>query len=111
MNAKYSPPPPGVQPPSRWSTDEGLEELLGPGTRSIESETRTALQYYRSVDHAVSVFLTFFGPTIRTSETLDADTKRGLLDDLRDVFERYNRSEDGTAVIENRYRLTVATCA
>jgi ubiquinone/menaquinone biosynthesis C-methylase UbiE len=111
VNAKYSPPPPGVDPPLRWGTDEGLEELLGEGTRSIESEERTALQYYRSVDHAVSVFLTFFGPAIRTSRRLEDETRGALVDDLRGVFERYNRATDGTAVVENTYRLTVATCA
>jgi SAM-dependent methyltransferase len=111
VNARYMPPPPGVKPPARWGTDEGLEELLGSGTRSIESEERTALQYYRSVDHAANVFLTYFGPTIRASEALESGTRERLLDDLKGVFEKYNRAEDGTAVIENRYRLTVATCA
>lgn len=111
VNARYSPPPPGIKPPLRWGTDQGLGELLGPGVRSIENEERTALQYYRSVDHAVSVFLTFFGPTVRTSAALKEGSRNRLLDDLRGVFEKYNRAKDGTAVIENRYRLTVATCA
>jgi ubiquinone/menaquinone biosynthesis C-methylase UbiE len=112
VNAAYSPPPPpGVKPPLRWGTDEGLDELLGSGIRSIENEERTALQYYRSVDHAVSVFLTFFGPVIRASRTLEDESRERLIGDLRGVFEKYNRATDGTAVIENRYRLTVATCA
>lgn len=111
VNAKYSSPPQGVKPPLRWGTDEGLNELLGSGTRSIKNEERTALQYYRSVDHAVSVFLGFFGPTIRASEALEETTREQLIADLRNVFNKYNRAKDGTAVIENRYRLTVATCA
>jgi hypothetical protein len=37
-------------------------------------------------------------------------TKEALVDDLRAVFERYNRAAEGTAVIEHRFRLTVATC-
>lgn len=111
VNARYSPPPPGVNPPLRWGTDEGLEELLGEGTRSIRNEERVALQYYRSVEHAVSVFLTFFGPAIRASERVDRATRQELVADLQSVFERHNRATDGTAVIENRYRLTVATCS
>ena len=111
VNARYAPPPPGVNPPLRWGTDQGLEELLGHGVTSIENEERIALQYYRSVDHAVSVFLTFFGPAIRASEGADEATREELIRDLRGVFERYNRATDGTAVVENRYRLTVATCA
>jgi SAM-dependent methyltransferase len=110
VNANYAPPPPGVHSPLRWGTDEGLEELLGPGVRSIENEERIALQYYRSLDHAVDVFTTFFGPTMRAGEQLDEDSKERLRDDVGSVFAKYNRATDGTAVIENRYRMTIATC-
>lgn len=103
-NAKYFSPPPEVDPPLRWGTDSGLFELFGDGLRSINSEKRTALQYYRSVDHAVDLFLTYFGPAIRASEKGD---RQGLRDDLTAVFNRYNRATDGTAVIENSYYLTV----
>ncbi len=111
LNAKYAPPPPGVKPPLRWGTDEGLEELLGSGVQSMWSEERTALQYYRSLDHAVDVFTNYFGPTVRAAESLDADAGEDLREDLKSVFARYNRATDGTAVIENQYRLTVATRA
>lgn len=104
-NAKYAPPPPGVQPPLRWGTDPGLLDLLGADTSSIDSEKRTALQYYRSVDHAVDLFLTYFGPAIRASEK---GGEEHLRNDLRAVFDRHNRATDGTAVIENTYLLTVA---
>jgi SAM-dependent methyltransferase len=107
-NARYIPPPPGIHPPLRWGTDQGLHALLGPGTHSIHSEKRKALQYYRSVDHAVELFLTDFGPAVRASQ---ADEHQQLRDDLRSVFQRYNRATDGTAMIENTYRLTVAVRA
>lgn len=107
-NARYLPPPPGVKPPSRWGTDSGLVDLLGEGTHSLKSEKRTALQYYRSVDHAVELFLAYFGPAIRASKKGDEE---GLRDDLTTVFNRYNRATDGTAVIENNYLLTVAVRA
>lgn len=108
VNARYAPPPPGTKPPSRWGTDTGLHELLGAGTRSISSEKRTALQYYRSVDHAADVFLTYFGPAIRASE---GGAKERLRQELEEVFSRYNRATDGSAVIENTYLLTVAVRA
>jgi SAM-dependent methyltransferase len=111
INARYAPPPPGLQSPLRWSTDEGLEALLGAGTTSIRSEERVSVQYYRSVDHAVQVFLTCFGPAVRTAGRLDGEGREGLVAELRDLFARYNRATDGTAAVENRYRLTVATVA
>lgn len=65
----------------------------------------TALQYYKTVDHAVELFLTYFGPAIRASEK---GGEASLRDDLTAVFNRHNRATDDTAVIENTYLLTVA---
>ncbi|MEX0646886.1 MAG: class I SAM-dependent methyltransferase, partial [Balneolaceae bacterium] len=52
-HAKYNPPPSGIDSPLRWGTVEGLNELLGAGCSPIKSTKQTALQYYRSEDHAV----------------------------------------------------------
>ncbi|XVH32247.1 class I SAM-dependent methyltransferase [Haloferacaceae archaeon DSL9] len=108
-HAEYVPPPSDVPSPLLWGTDERLDELLGAGTRSIESERRTALQYYRSIDHAVDVFSSYFGPTIRALEILDSGAQERLQDDLGEVFRRYNRATDGTAIVENQYCQTIAT--
>jgi SAM-dependent methyltransferase len=110
-HGRYNPPPPGVEPPLRWGTEEGLADLLGEGTSSIASEPRVALQYYRSVEHAMDVFGTYFGPTIRAAEAAGIDGSARLRDDLEAVFARYNRAADGSAVVENTYLLTVATRA
>jgi SAM-dependent methyltransferase len=107
--SQYMPPPPGTNPPLRWGTETGLNQLLGSGCSSIASEQRTSLQYYRSVDHAIEVFLTYFGPAIRASTTSSGETRQRLRDDLHRVFSRYNRATDGTAIIENQFLLTVAT--
>ncbi|ELZ01331.1 methyltransferase type 11 [Natrialba chahannaoensis JCM 10990] len=107
-HAQYVPPPPGVESPLRWGTAEGIEELLGAGIRSIENTRRTALQYYRSIDHAVEVFSTYFGPTLQALEQLDPADQENLLDDLGDVMDRYNRATDGTAIVENQYLQTIA---
>ena len=105
VNARHAPPPAGVPSPLRWGTEEGVRELLGDGVVSIRSKPRTALQFYRSVEHAVEVFMRSFGPAIRAAE---ASSPEAVRDDLRAVFERYDRADDGTAVIENTYLLTVA---
>jgi SAM-dependent methyltransferase len=110
-HARHAPPPPGAPSPLRWSDPAALGDLLGDGVRAIESEKRIALQYYRSIDHAVDVFATYFGPTIRASQQIDEADQVRLRDDLRSVFVRYNRATDGTAVVENTWLLTVATRA
>lgn len=108
VNGRHAPPPPGIPSPLRWGTEEGLEELLGDGVTSIESHPRQALQYYRSVAHAVEVFSTYFGPTLRALDAVGPEGEAEVLDDLAAVFAEYNRADDGTAVIENTYLQTVA---
>ncbi len=107
-HAKYLPPPPGLNPPSRWGTEQGLITLLGDGTRKTTSKKKKALQYYLSEDHAVEVFSTWFGPTLRALEKSDEDQQTELLNDLKEVFKRYNLAEDGTAIVENTYLETIA---
>jgi ubiquinone/menaquinone biosynthesis C-methylase UbiE len=106
-HGRYVPPPPGVKPPLRWGTEEGLHDLLGDAAKSIKSEKRKALQYYLSTTHAVEVFSTWFGPTMNALEKIDESRHEDLLNDLNKVFERYNRADDGTAVVENTWLLTL----
>lgn len=107
VHGRYAPPPPGVKSPLRWSTEEGIDALLGHGARVMESEQRTSLQYYRSVDHAVELFCTYFGPTMRALRSLDDDARPVFKEELKAVFRRYNRATDGTAVVENQYMQTI----
>jgi ubiquinone/menaquinone biosynthesis C-methylase UbiE len=102
-HARYNPPPPGVHSPLRWATEEGLQELFGDKTTSINTKKLTALQYYLSIDHAMEIFSSWFGPTLSALEKIEENQKEHLLNDLKEVFERYNIATDGTAIIENTY--------
>lgn len=107
-HARYAPPAPGTQPPSRWGTEAELADLLGDGVESMTNQPRIALQHYRSVEHAVQVFSRYFGPTLRAREVAGPEKASELLADLAAVFDRYNRADDGTAVVENTYLQSVA---
>jgi SAM-dependent methyltransferase len=109
IHGGYAPLPTDVKSPLRWGTEDGLQELLGAGTRAIENKRCTSLQYYRSIEHAIEVFCTYFGPTIRVLHKVDAETRQHFLDELETVFRRYNRATNGTAVVENHYLQTVAS--
>ena len=109
IHARYAPPPRGVKPPVRWGTHAGLIELFGDGIHAIKSERRTVFQYYRSVDHAIDLFRTYFGPTKRAFQMVDATGQASLRKDLEALFSRYNRAIDGTLVLEAGYLQTIAT--
>lgn len=108
-HGKYNPPPPELNSPLRWGTEEGIGELLGPGCSSVISKKRKALQYYHSTDQAVGIFSRYFGPTIRASEKLDEEEAYHLLNDLKAVFDRYNTATNGSAIVENTIIQTIAT--
>lgn len=105
--AKYVPPPPGTPFSLRWGTDKGLTELLGAGAR-IHIERRSVFRYYRSVDHVLEVYRSYFGPTFKTYQALDAEGQRAFTEDLRALFTRHNKATDGTLVIEAPYSLSVS---
>lgn len=107
-HGKHAPPPEGAPSPLRWGTEEGLDALIGPGVRSLASDRCACLAYYRSVEHAVELFETRFGPTIRAMEVVGETGAEALRRDLAAVFERYNQAGDGTAVVKTEYLRTLA---
>jgi SAM-dependent methyltransferase len=107
--AGYAPPPPGLRPPQRWGTEEGVHELLGAGCASITCERKTVTSWARSIDQIVGWMTSYFGPIVRAMSTLDDDGQRALRADVTAVYERYNRATDGTAAIEMAYLRTIAT--
>lgn len=110
-HAKYVPPPPGLKPAVRWGTESGLADLLGQGMRSIKTERRVAFQYYRSVEHGMNVFRTYFGPTNRAFQMVDPPNQERLRKDVEGVFARYNRATDGTVKLESEYLQAIAVRA
>jgi SAM-dependent methyltransferase len=108
-HAKYLPPPPGLQPPPRWGTEGGVRELLGDQVGSLSFERRTFFQYFRSEQHALETFRDYFGPTRRVLASLDPARRPDFEGELLEVFRRYNRANDGTAVFEARCMQVLAT--
>jgi SAM-dependent methyltransferase len=106
---KYVPPPPGVKPPFRWGTEEGLDELLGGGIGSLQTRRRTMVWRFPSARHHVEFMREYYGPLNKAFEALDEEGQNGLEQDLISLAERYNHSEEGTAVLHCDYLEVVAT--
>jgi DNA-binding transcriptional regulator GbsR (MarR family) len=100
---------PELNPPSRWGTRTGLNELFGDNILSLTFEKKIVHQYYHSLDHAVEVFSKWFGPTLRALEASNKNQQKKLLEELKEVFNRYNRSEGNTPIIENTYAESIIT--
>ncbi|MCE9582373.1 MAG: class I SAM-dependent methyltransferase [Planctomycetes bacterium] len=104
----YAPPPEGLKPPTRWGTEAGLKELLGGGVTSLAMEKETFFQHYRSMEHLVHLFETYFGPVAMAASKLDDAGRVAMRKDLAACFAKYNRGTDGTLVLECGYVQTTA---
>jgi ubiquinone/menaquinone biosynthesis C-methylase UbiE len=109
--SKHAPPPPGVESPLRWGTEERLEELFGDGISDLRVERRLSRQPFRSADHYIEFFRTYFGPTKTAYERVGDEGEQALTDDLREFLEANNTAGDRGMVLEAEYLRVVATRA
>jgi SAM-dependent methyltransferase len=100
---RHVPPPAGVQSPALWGTRERLQELFGPGARNIAVTEKLFAFRYRSADHWIDLFRTFYGPVHKAFAALDADGQAALERDLGDLVARFNVADDGTMVAPGAY--------
>lgn len=100
---KYLPPAPGVKSPALWGTEARLRELFGNAAREIRASRREFTMRYRSRDHWIEVFRTYYGPLNKTFGALDAGKQAAFTDDLLTLMEIHNRSGDRTLVLPSEY--------
>jgi hypothetical protein len=108
---RHVPPPPGVQPPTRWGTEDGIRELLGDGTAGLTFTTASVTERFPSPEFFADFFLNYYGPTFKAFEALSQDGRRAFRDDLIDLATVSNRATDGTLVSDWEFLITVATRA
>jgi len=100
---QYVPPAPGLKSPALWGTKARLEELFGRTAKAIRAESRHFTFRYRSPEHWLEVFRTYYGPVNKTYAALDAGRQAGLTRDILALIEGDNRSGDGTMVLPCEY--------
>ncbi|HET8814167.1 MAG TPA: methyltransferase domain-containing protein [Solirubrobacterales bacterium] len=106
---KHAPPPPGVESPLRWGTEDRVRELFGDGVSEIRFERRISRQPFRSADHYIEFFRTYFGPTQTAYERVGPEGEQALTDDLRTFLEGANTAGDRGMVLEAEYLQVIAT--
>jgi hypothetical protein len=66
---------------------------------------------YRSVEHWLDVFRTYYGPVLKAFAALDAEGQANLASDLTAVLERFNQGGSETLAVPSEYLEVVATRA
>jgi ubiquinone/menaquinone biosynthesis C-methylase UbiE len=107
---RHAPPPPGIAPPLLWGTENHLTALFGDRISTLAVERRMLMQRFRSPEHWIEVFRTWFGPTKTAFERVGPDGEQALHDDLAALAAEHN--VDGqTLVLATEYLEVVAVKA
>jgi ubiquinone/menaquinone biosynthesis C-methylase UbiE len=106
---KHLPPPAGVKSPALWGTRARIAELFEPHASSVKSAQRHFVFRYRSPEHWLHFFKTYYGPMLKAFAALDAAGQASLQRDLLALAGELNRSGDGTMVVPSEYLEVVIT--
>jgi ubiquinone/menaquinone biosynthesis C-methylase UbiE len=106
---KYLPPPAGALSPALWGTRPHLEDLFAAAAAEIRTEHRQFAFRYRSPEHFLEVFRTYYGPVLKAYAALDAHQQASLTQDLLRLIASSNRAHDGSMVVPSAYLEVVVT--
>jgi SAM-dependent methyltransferase len=95
-------PIPGVASPLLWGRVDHLETLFAPAT-AITQTVRTFAFRYRSPEHFVDVFRTYYGPVHKAFESLDGAGQAALEAELLALLGRENTVGAGSLVVPGEY--------
>jgi SAM-dependent methyltransferase len=100
---KFIPPPQDMKSPALWGTRAHLSDLFGLDALSIDAVKKNFMLRYRSDDHWIDIFKTYYGPVLKTYEALDTDARAALTADIKALIARFNTAGDGTMVVPSEY--------
>jgi ubiquinone/menaquinone biosynthesis C-methylase UbiE len=104
---KHVPPPSGVQSPAHWGTKDHVAALLG-SQATVETATKHFVFRYKSPEHWVDVFRTFYGPVLKAFAAVGSEGHSALERSLLELIGEFNVATDGTLVIPSAYLEVVA---
>jgi len=104
--AAHVPPIPGVRSPLLWGTDVHIAALFDRAAR-IAHTTRHFSFRYRSPEHFVDVFRSYYGPIHKAFAALDVPRQSALENDLIALLRRENRGGTTGLVVPGEYLETV----
>jgi ubiquinone/menaquinone biosynthesis C-methylase UbiE len=106
---KYLPPPSGVKSPAVWGTRDWVQATFGPAALTIAAEARHFTFRYRSAQHFLDIFRTYYGPVLKAFTTLEETGRKALAREIIELVGRFNTSGDETMAVPSEYLEVVIT--
>jgi ubiquinone/menaquinone biosynthesis C-methylase UbiE len=100
---RHVPPPPALVPPSRWGVEGYLDQLFRPTASDIHTTQRDFVFRYKSPEHWIDVFRSWYGPVHKAFAALTPEGQQRFEQDLKKLIEEFNVSGDETVVIPSEY--------
>jgi SAM-dependent methyltransferase len=97
------PPPRGINSPALWGSKAWIDESFGPHAQSIAVRDHSYVFRYRSPQHFVDEFRTYYGPVHKAFLALDAMGQAALETDLLATVGRFNTARDGSVRVPSGY--------
>ncbi len=107
----FVPPPAGLKSPTLWGTETHLVELFGKRAADIRCDVVPFMFRYRSAQHWIDVFRSWYGPTHKAFAALPPERQRDLEASLVELLGRWNQAGRETLVVPGDYLETVITLA
>ncbi|MCC7287788.1 MAG: class I SAM-dependent methyltransferase [Burkholderiaceae bacterium] len=102
-------PPAGIESPALWGSRKRIDELFGAQASAIDVTPKQFAFRYRSAEHMLEIFRSFYGPVLKAFAALDPAVQPLLARDLLALLGRFNRAGDGTLVAPSEYLEIVIT--
>ncbi|MEJ8856290.1 methyltransferase domain-containing protein [Variovorax robiniae] len=108
---KHVPPPAGVSSPALWGSRSHVVDWFGAAAAQVETQSREFNFRYRSPEHMLEVFRSYYGPMLKAFGALDAPGQDALAEDLVALMKQFSRKGSQTLVIPSEYLEVVVTRA
>jgi hypothetical protein len=106
---KHVPPPAGVSSPALWGSRSFVTDLFGATASQVDTASRHFVFRYRSAEHMLEVFRSYYGPVLKAFSALDASQQPVLAEDLVGLMNKFNRAPGKSMVVPSEYLEIVIT--
>ena len=106
---RHVPPPAGVSSPALWGTESHVKALFGERAADFAIHPRVFKFRYRSAEHFIEVFRTWYGPVHKAFASLSDEKAAALDGDLATLMNTLNTAGPGSLVVPSEYLEIVVT--
>lgn len=100
---KHVPPPAGVNSPALWGSRAWVDETFGGNCNVASFRLKNFMFRYRSAEHFLEFFRTFYGPMQKAFDALDADGQAALRGDILALIKKFDISTNDSLCISSEY--------